>query len=163
MRETGAAESSRPPDLVHFLFHGKLAETCDRQGKQQRDASLQHQKSLSKSSLFLFVRPCNSRRIFHAPMRGDGLPRPNGTNFIRRVVTHGKDEVHFWRVWFSELIPTLAAVTCSSKSHRSQLFQRKRIHRGRRMTTRAIRMKIRPPFVVEDRLRHDGARRISCA
>src|SRR5260221_8891337 len=96
-------------------------------------------------------------------MCGDWLAGPDRADFVSSVVTNGKDKIHLRRTGFCELVPTLAAESGRGKVYSFKLFQGVRIHGAGRKASCAECAEVGTAPMVEDRLRHDGARRIAGA
>src|SRR6267154_5544685 len=163
MRDGEKAKFSLPAYAVDFRFDGKLAERRQGQAQEQHDSPIQSHEGIAKHTLNLFRRALYSRWIGNTPMSGDRLARPNGADFICRVVADGENEIHPRRIGLRKFIPTLAAEALGRSAGKFNLFQRLRANNTGRMATRAIRREIWPAFSIQNGLSHDGSCRISGA
>ena len=110
-----------------------------------------------------FRRSLDGGWIGHAPVRRHWLSRPDGTDFIRRVVADRKDEVKLRRVRFGELIPGFAAKTCGAQIRRLDLLKCLRANDTRWMASGAVGGEVRTAFPIHDRFGHDRAGRVAGA
>src|SRR4051794_8414034 len=98
-----------PPDLVKFLLQNKSVDRGERKTKKQRNAAFENCERIPERAFKLLSSSLHGRRVGNAPVCGHGLARPEGADFIDRVVADGKDKIQFRSVWRGKLVPTLAA------------------------------------------------------
>src|SRR5258708_18040410 len=103
------------------------------------------------------------RRIGNAPMRRHRLTRPDGTDFVGRVVTDGKNEIHLGSVRLREFIPALAPQILRWNTRSFEAVDSLRPDCTRWMTSCAVGAK--PGFAreVKNRLGHDRPCRVAGA
>src|SRR5579862_238970 len=154
---------SSSSDVVDFFLNFEAVKTRERKTEEQADSAIQHEKRLAKCALHFILGSADCSRVRHSPMGRDGLPGPDGTNFLRRVVANGEHEVQGWRAGFGKLLPTLAAQAGGGKARVLKFAKSLRANLPCRMAACAVRREGRTSFEVQDRLGHDGARRVSGA
>jgi hypothetical protein len=96
-------------------------------------------------------------------MRRHRLAWPNGAHFFCSVVAHSKNKIEFRRAWFGKFVPAFAAQIVCRNSGGIEPMQRFSSNRCRRMAPRAVSNEPRLAFEIQDRLGHDGARRVAGA
>lgn len=111
-------------DGVELGFDGEGIEAGQGQGEQQGDAAIEQREGLREGTLDFFRCAMHGGGIGHTPVRGDGVTRPDGTDFFRRVVADGKDEVEMGRAGLGKLIPGLAAQAFNAEAGGCDLTQR---------------------------------------
>src|SRR5579863_8735133 len=84
-------------DSFDSALKGELPELCEWQRDEQADSAVENHECIVIGPRNLRGSSRDARRIGHAPVRGHGLPRPERTRFLRGVVAHGKNKIHFWR------------------------------------------------------------------
>src|SRR5689334_23458231 len=119
--------------------------------------------SLYKCLLSHFLVSLYRRWIGEAPMRSHRLSRPDGAGFRCCLIANGKHKVHERRAGPGKLAPIFAAEPFCRNPILVQKLQRKRVDSEGRMAACAERFKFALPERIEDRLRHDAARRIARA
>lgn len=80
-------------DVIEVLLERQLAELVQRQAEETADALVQHAHGLGESRCFLSGSALSRRWIGKSPVCRYGLTRPDGTNFLRGVVAHGKNKI----------------------------------------------------------------------
>jgi hypothetical protein len=71
------------------------------------------------------------------------MSRPNRADFLRRVVTHGNNEVHLWRTGAGKFVPALASCFPDWHVCQFQLLQRFWPNLACWMTTGIVREEVR--------------------
>src|SRR5882724_3868970 len=94
-------------------------------------------------------------------MSRDGLPRPDGANLAGRVVANGKHKIHVRRAGFRKFIPALAAQIRDRKLGGLKLLDGIRIYASSGMASRAVCLEVGPPFLIQDSLGKNRARRVA--
>src|ERR1044072_7585038 len=97
-RRSGVATGSLLADVAHLLFEHAAIELGERQARQELDAPLQDVRDPAELAELLLITALGQRWVFDTPMRGDRLPRPDGTHFPAGVVTHREHEIHDRRI-----------------------------------------------------------------
>src|SRR5258708_37669799 len=142
---------------------GKRGAAGRWQGKEQADPPIKNKESVTEGALDLICSAANRRRIGNAPMGGHRLTLPDRAHFFGGAVTDRKDEVKLGSSRPGEFIPSLASQACAGQTRPLELLQRLRSNLSRRMTSCTIGGECRLALVVQDRLGHDGPRRVSRA
>src|SRR5262249_20953783 len=101
--------------------------------------------------------------VWHAPMRRHRLARPDGTDCVRAIVTDSEHEVELRCIGFRELIPRFRAQARDVVMHLAQQIERERIDRAGRLAAGGIGAKFFSPFLIQDALGYDRARRVASA
>ena len=125
-------------DVIDFSLDRQLVQTRKGQAQEQADSSFELEVGIAKGMFDLLWRTFQCGGIGNAPMRRHGLPRPDGTRFLRRIVANGEDKIHLWGSRLCELFPALAAQAPSRQVRHFDQFQRFRPHDSRRVTSRTV-------------------------
>ena len=102
------AKFSLLSDSVDFLLDGQRVKTGQGQTKQKADSAIQNHECLTEGLLDLFGCARYGGRVWHAPMRGHRLTRPDGADFFGRVIAHGENKMQIRCSGLGEFIPILA-------------------------------------------------------
>src|ERR1700686_3417981 len=148
-------------DRIDLLFQREAVKGGERQAQEQADSPLQQKECLPKSLLNLLGGSLHCGWIWDTPVCGHRLAWPDGTDFVRGVVTNGKNEIEPGSVRLRELVPTLAAKTSRRQVSRFELPQCRGTDHTCGPTTRAVSGEVRLAFLIHDGLSHDGARRVA--
>src|SRR2546427_202880 len=120
--------ASLASNVVQLTLQGHGIEALERQRQEQFYAPAQRDGRVHERLALLFLGAFDGGRVGHAPMRRDGLARPQRTRLAGGVVADGEDEVEHRRTGNHEFVPALAAV---ARGRQAQAFQRgecQRIH-----------------------------------
>lgn len=130
---------ARVSNIANLPLKCHSFQTGYRQAGEQNDAAFQNGKRFGESNtLFIFFR---CRWIKHAPMGGNGLSRPNRTNFFGGVIANSNHKIENWSVRFGKLIPAFAACISQGNTFQSQTFKSGRVNLASWKTTGAESLK----------------------
>ena len=107
----------------------QFADALKRQGGEGRDSVAQVAERLVEGALLVDIRAFDGSRVLDAPMRRHGLPRPDGTDFARRVVANGEHEIHLRRARSGIFVPALGAEILRRVAVGGERLQRVGVHR----------------------------------
>ena len=96
-------------DGVEMLLDGEGIEGGERKGSSKEMRLIQRGEGLRVGAVDFLRRAEDGGGVGHAPMRGDGLTGPDGTDFFRCVIADGKYEVEMRRAGLGKLVPGFAA------------------------------------------------------
>src|SRR5271157_4019567 len=151
------------PDAIDFFFQRQAIERCQRKREKKTDPPVENEERVAKSAVDFGGVSLNGGRVGNSPVRGHGLSRPERTGFLGGIVANREDELHLGSARLPEFVPAFAAqARCGNASPR-KLLQSFGTDHPRRTTSGTVGAESRLSFVVEDRLGHDGTRRVSCA
>src|SRR4029077_10970942 len=102
-------------------------------------------------------------RIGHAPVRRHRLTGPQRARFARRVVTDGEHEIELWRAGIGKFAPRLRAKARGVIAEALQEPDRFEMHLALGMAPGAVGAEFTRLYPVQDRFRHDRARRVAGA
>jgi hypothetical protein len=154
---------AQSPDILDPACGLRPAQLAMAKGEEELDAAFEHAEGVAKGDHALGFRAVGGRRIGHAPMRGDRMPRPDRADLAGGVVADGEDIIHVRRVRRGELRPAFRSQPVDRQLHLLQQRDRERIDRAFRVGTGAPRLEATLPPVIEDRFGKDAARRIAGA
>ena len=123
----------------------------------------EHAECIGKGEARFQPRCPGCRGIGNAPMRGHRLAGPHRTCLGRRVVADREDEIERRGVGPGELGPALGAQATDVEVQLAQQVEGVGMDAALRLAARREGAKIPASVTVQDGLRHDRARRISCA
>src|SRR5262249_4236090 len=144
-----------------MLLQRKPTQLFERQVHENADALVEHAHAVVEGKRLLGIVAFRLGGVWHAPMRRHWLARPDGTDFVRGIVTDREHEVELRRIGFRELIPRFRAQARDVVMHLAQQIERERINRAGRLAAGAIGAKFSSPFWIS--LGYDRARRVASA
>ena len=154
----------RAANLIDLVLDGELFQRAQRQGEEQADSAIEDHKGVAKRARHFLFRSLHRCRVGNAPVRRHRLPRPVRALLLRRVVAHREDEIQLRRIRAAEnsshdllrrpVVGNRADSICRSASGLG-------LPGG--MAARAVRRELALALVVENRLGHDGPRRVAGA
>ncbi len=155
------AKFSLLSDSIDFLLDGQRVKTGQGQTKQKADSAIQNHECITEGLLDLLGCSDYSRRVWHAPMRGHWLTRPDGANFFGRVIAHGENKMQIRCSGLGEFVPILATDGISRQLGNLELSQCLWMNTPGGVTSCAVSGESRKTLPVHDCFSHDGAGRIS--
>src|SRR5690606_14032535 len=84
--------ASLAANVMQLVLQGHGIEALEGQRQEQFDASAQRNSRIHESLALGFFAAFDRGRVRHAPMRRDGLARPQRAGFAGGVVADGEDE-----------------------------------------------------------------------
>src|ERR1700687_5717669 len=150
-------------NAIHFFFQREAIQ--GRQGKREKktDSTVENKKRFAEGAFDFGGVSVNGGGIGHSPVRGHGLSRPERAGFLGGVVANRENKMHLGSAGPPEFIPALTTQSACRDASHLKLLQSFGTNRPRGMTPGAVGREDRFFFVVEDRFRHDGTRRVSRA
>src|ERR1035437_1954800 len=156
-------DASLLSNAIHFFFQREAIEGRQRKREKKADAPFENKKRVAEGAFDFGGVSLNRGRIGNSPVRGHRLSRPQRAGFLGGVVANREDEVHRGSAGTPEFVPAFTAQAGGGDACHRKLLQRFGTNRPGRMTSSTVGGECRPSFVVEDRVGHDGARRVSRA
>src|SRR5688572_24475739 len=144
-----------------MLLKRKLVDFVEPQVGKQFDSSIKLKERSLECLGFLLICSLNSRWVLDAPMRGNGMPGPDGADFPSRLITHRKNKVHYRRIRPGELIPALAAQIGGRHFGLLESIQCEWMHGSLWEAASAESFEAARAPMVDQRFCHNAARRVA--